>query len=705
MRRKRHSPLLSSLWKFNAALTAVYLAVLAAGNGGLASVLDYKDVKADPFDGMAYPIQYVPNWLKSGVWTVKTKYSEIDAKDFVEIPKYDAKLLAVTDPDDEKALFARYTYITPYMGAYLDDARKEYAGSHLAVDVRAALGTPVRSIANGVVVRVKTDAGGDGKYVVIRHDAVPYNGQSLQMYSSYLHVDDLAVKEGQKVRKGDLVAKVGMTGITTTPHLHFQLDRANAPFFPYWPFTFAEAKKAGYDMFSAVNAGLGAQAALAYTYSPFDVIRQNLDYSPSSVPAASVVTATKPATAVAAATTAAKPAVDPALLSAAASAFGSDSSAASSVTTQNSAPAASAVLAAVSETAAVPDVRDVAVDPLPSSATSSSAPAPAQTAAPAASAPAVSGVASAASEIFASAPAVAPVVSLAVAQERAQAGSVTVRVTALDVAGRATSAPVFGGAKVSLTRAGSVVASAALASDAFQGGSAAVTVAFAAAVPDGVRVDGDGMIASASLAGMVAASATAQAAPAQASASAATKAYFSDVPAKSVYFEAVQALAAKGVVKGVSKTKFAPANSITRAEALAVVMRALNVQVDPKARVKMSDVPAGHWVQPYLAKAAELGAVAPGRKSFGPNVAVTRSEIAALMFALGRVPTTELDVVDVTDVPASAWYAKYAKTAVQFGVMKAFSGKFRPTARITRGDVAVAVFNFLKKFPAQAVSA
>ena len=634
-RAPRLHPLVSTVWKINAALAAAFMAVLA-GQGGVSSVLDYKDVQSEPFDGMEYPVRYVPNWTKAGVWTTSTKYADIDPKDFVEIPRYDAKLLAVTDPDDEKALMARYTYITAYMGAYMDDARKEYAGSHLAVDVRAALGTPVRAVANGVVTRVKTDPGGDGEYVVVRHAGVPYDGRTVEMYSSYLHVDAISVQPGQKVRRGDTLAKVGMTGITTTPHLHFQIDRANAPFFPYWPFTFAEAKKAGYDFFSAINAGLGAQGALAYTYPPFAVINQNLGYSAPSV----VTAAPKPA-AVAISTPAPKPepaqaknpepapapepSVDQTKILAAASSLFSSAPAAKPAPAsapavvsvpaptpepQTAAPApadesAPSALSAVTEPLAVPDVRDVLVQTAPANAT------------PGAS------VAQMASIVFASAP-----------PEPAAAPEI-----------KPVPAP------------------------------APATKPAVAAVP--------------------------VSAPAK---PAVSKPRFSDVPASSVYFPAVEALVAKGAVKGVSKTRFAPANAVTRAEALAIVMRALDIPVDPKARVALKDVPASHWVQPFLAKAVELGAIAPGRTSFGPNKPVTRAEVAALLFALGGTPTGGLELSRPADVSAKAWYAPYARAAVTYGVMKAFNGSFRPDASMRRGDMTVAVWNFLRKFQPQALS-
>jgi murein DD-endopeptidase MepM/ murein hydrolase activator NlpD len=60
---------------------------------------------------------------------------------------------------------------------------KENDGSHNAIDIRAPIGTPVLSIANGVVIRtVDADITGN-KFVVIRHEGVPLDGRSRNLYS------------------------------------------------------------------------------------------------------------------------------------------------------------------------------------------------------------------------------------------------------------------------------------------------------------------------------------------------------------------------------------------------------------------------------------------------------------------------------------------------------------------------------------------
>jgi murein DD-endopeptidase MepM/ murein hydrolase activator NlpD len=84
---------------------------------------------------------------------VKTlRYEDIAASEFVATPFYDPEVFGNDDLRDKAALQSRGTFITPYMGSYRMNYR-EYDGSHLGVDIRAPLGTPVLSIANGVVVR------------------------------------------------------------------------------------------------------------------------------------------------------------------------------------------------------------------------------------------------------------------------------------------------------------------------------------------------------------------------------------------------------------------------------------------------------------------------------------------------------------------------------------------------------------------------
>ncbi len=94
-----------------------------------------------------------------------------------------------------------------------------------AVDIGAPLGTPIHAAANGIVIVSRDNGswnGGYGNYVVITHD----NGtQTL-----YAHMKRSAVSVGQSVSSGQIIGYVGMTGLTTGPHVHFEVRGAANPF-------------------------------------------------------------------------------------------------------------------------------------------------------------------------------------------------------------------------------------------------------------------------------------------------------------------------------------------------------------------------------------------------------------------------------------------------------------------------------------------
>ena len=101
---------------------------------------------------------------------------------------------------------------------------KYYAHFHAGIDIAAPLGTPVRAISGGQVVFAGRDSSGA---VVVEIEHLP-NVNSL-----YGHLQDPpAVKVGQVVVTGQVVGKVGLTGNTTGPHLHFAIYDAGLPIDP-----------------------------------------------------------------------------------------------------------------------------------------------------------------------------------------------------------------------------------------------------------------------------------------------------------------------------------------------------------------------------------------------------------------------------------------------------------------------------------------
>jgi murein DD-endopeptidase MepM/ murein hydrolase activator NlpD len=92
--------------------------------------------------------------------------------------------------------------------------RKEF---HTGVDLRAAVGTPILAPADGVVRYTEYNKNsGYGNVVSVGHN------YGFETYYAHLQ-NKAAVKEGQFVRKGDLIAYSGNTGMSTGPHLHYEV--------------------------------------------------------------------------------------------------------------------------------------------------------------------------------------------------------------------------------------------------------------------------------------------------------------------------------------------------------------------------------------------------------------------------------------------------------------------------------------------------
>jgi murein DD-endopeptidase MepM/ murein hydrolase activator NlpD len=85
---------------------------------------------------------------------------------------------------------------------------------HEGLDISNRVGTPVIAPANGVVSGVGSDMA-VGKVVVIFH--------GFGMTTRYGHLHKVFVKVGQRVKRGEKIAEVGMTGKTTGPHLHYEV--------------------------------------------------------------------------------------------------------------------------------------------------------------------------------------------------------------------------------------------------------------------------------------------------------------------------------------------------------------------------------------------------------------------------------------------------------------------------------------------------
>jgi len=100
--------------------------------------------------------------------------------------------------------------------------------AHNGVDMGARTGTPIYAAQSGTVLQAGVN-GGFGQYVLISHGRL-VDGKVTT--TGYAHQSRIVVRAGQKVQRGQLIGYVGNTGLSTTPHLHFEVRLNGTPVNP-----------------------------------------------------------------------------------------------------------------------------------------------------------------------------------------------------------------------------------------------------------------------------------------------------------------------------------------------------------------------------------------------------------------------------------------------------------------------------------------
>ena len=112
---------------------------------------------------------------------------------------------------------SRFDYrVNPVTGRYV---------FHTGMDLGAASGSNIMAMKSGRVVSAKYN-GGYGNVVILEHAG--------GIRTLYAHCSKLLVKAGEKVSKGQVIAKVGSTGNSTGPHLHIEFRKGGKRFDPEW---------------------------------------------------------------------------------------------------------------------------------------------------------------------------------------------------------------------------------------------------------------------------------------------------------------------------------------------------------------------------------------------------------------------------------------------------------------------------------------
>ena len=113
--------------------------------------------------------------------------------------------------------------LSSYFG-YRTDPYYKVSKFHAGVDFSAPTGTDVYATGDGTVIEAARSKGGYGNVVVIDH--------GFGYKTMYAHLHQIKVRQGEKVKRGQIIAAVGSSGKSTSPHLHYEVWKNSQPINP-----------------------------------------------------------------------------------------------------------------------------------------------------------------------------------------------------------------------------------------------------------------------------------------------------------------------------------------------------------------------------------------------------------------------------------------------------------------------------------------
>lgn len=116
-------------------------------------------------------------------------------------------------------------FLKPVNGKIISRYGAKKTGLHNdGINISAQRGTPVKAAENGVVVYAGNALKGSGNLVLLRH--------ANQWMTAYAHMDSMSVRQGQVIKRGTQIGKVGSTGSVAVPQLHFEVRRGTSAMNP-----------------------------------------------------------------------------------------------------------------------------------------------------------------------------------------------------------------------------------------------------------------------------------------------------------------------------------------------------------------------------------------------------------------------------------------------------------------------------------------
>jgi len=173
---------------------------------------------------------------------------------------------------------------------------------------------------------------------------------------------------------------------------------------------------------------------------------------------------------------------------------------------------------------------------------------------------------------------------------------------------------------------------------------------------------------------------------------------FKDLASYSWAEQAINSMAAKGIIGGKATDKFSPADNITRAEFAALISRMLKYNENLESSLSFKDVSTDKWYYKPISAVYQNGLInGKSELNFDPNGYITREEMSKIIgLILTQNSYKKQDNKVLTKFSdgntISQWAEEGAAIAVHNEIIKGSNGKFNPKSNATRAEVAVMLF-------------
>jgi murein DD-endopeptidase MepM/ murein hydrolase activator NlpD len=181
----------------------------------------YKSKKGDKY-GITFTERYINDSIYDGVDTLKAAFFEYNGKKIYAFPYKQKKTDKKVEYYDENGKVLKNFFLkAPLKSINITSKFSKNRfhpvqlrwKAHKGTDYAAPHGSPIMTTANGVVEQAGYTAG-NGNFVKVKHD----NTYATQ----YLHMSRILVRRGQKVTQGQIIGKVGSTGLASGPHVCYR---------------------------------------------------------------------------------------------------------------------------------------------------------------------------------------------------------------------------------------------------------------------------------------------------------------------------------------------------------------------------------------------------------------------------------------------------------------------------------------------------